>query len=180
MCSLYQHTLLSTYWWGRKDRKGRELWVALSFPFLLGHHFQCKYVVDRCREVAWGRKDMSDRVPSMPFLSLLETSCGWSERHDLLWLLAPPVDSATTFTLTLSSFWISWTSVHCCLLGFSTRAVLPARHTRGAAQNTGVHTAHFSSAHLNTDSKVKLLRISKWQQQSIKPNAGAFWAQCPV
>ena len=38
----YQHLLPLSYQWVRKNWKQKELWVTLTFPFLLWH-FQCTY-----------------------------------------------------------------------------------------------------------------------------------------
>ena len=40
--AFYQHSLHLACWWAGKNWKEKEIWIALTFPFLLCHHSQSK------------------------------------------------------------------------------------------------------------------------------------------
>lgn len=50
---------LSKGWWIRENWTEKELWVAPSFPFLPGHHFQSMWLADTIRKDLIGFLDCS-------------------------------------------------------------------------------------------------------------------------
>ena len=74
------HSLLLAYWWVRKDWK-KELQVALSFAFLLCHHFQRKLLTseEEYERVSWLFVSLRTSLPSFCIWS--KASSGSNRKH---------------------------------------------------------------------------------------------------
>lgn len=169
--------------------KERKRWLALSFPFLLCHYLQFKWLGNRGSK-SWVGKDMIGFLGCLCFLEHHCILCAFEANLRFEWKLTSPhpcFPNHRCKTLTLYSLWVSLSSQPSFHWNFFAHG--QTLHANGAARIANAHTAlsclptrhcplglHFQS----TSSKITLLRISIWQQQSIQPHGGPFWAQGPM
>lgn len=81
--AFYQHSLPLACWWAGKNWKEKEIWIALTFPFLLCHHSQSKRLL--LQRTNRNRKSC-DRIPRL-FMFLRTT---WPFLAFWLGLWIPP------------------------------------------------------------------------------------------
>lgn len=178
----------------KEELKGKGT-MCHSFCFLLCYHFHCKWLGNR-GEVTGVRKD------TMGFFShscCFELCCLPSLFKMCLVLMESlsglPVSPLNQSRHNMPSFELLWVSLNPYSSRGHRNSELMGLHVNEAERRKGACTLHISSlfihvlhcsiiVHLgNTSSEVKLLKISRWWQQNIKPGrAGrwSFWAWAPL
>lgn len=186
------NTLPLTCLWVRKNWKEKELEIYLIFPFLL-HHFQHKWLVNTRSNM---NKKGYDRIPwsyvflnatAFFFLHWIQLLFEWNNSSQGP-LPCPITHRCNMFALfyiwvLLSSqaFWILWNTR---IMGHLERYMWMHRtadvHIVPISGWEGMLHCPLKLPLQSTNSKVEVLRTSRWWQQVIKPSLGPFWAWDPV